>query len=120
MVSKEQDELLQRDAEARQQILDLLGEVEKERKLKLAVEGRLTASETRMHQDAALMEQLCKEWDGLLLTMERLRLKHSTACEERDAACREHDDALQWVSSLEAENVSTELATDLSWGRVKM
>ena len=34
-VKKERDELLQKDAETRQRILDLLGEVEKERDLKL-------------------------------------------------------------------------------------
>ena len=34
-VRKERDELLQKDAETRQRILDLLGEVEKERDLKL-------------------------------------------------------------------------------------
>ena len=36
-VRKEQDELLQNDAETRQRILDLLSEVEKERDLKLGV-----------------------------------------------------------------------------------
>jgi hypothetical protein len=38
-----------------------LGEVEKERDLKLAVEGRLVASEIRTRQDTVMVEQLCKE-----------------------------------------------------------
>jgi hypothetical protein len=46
-IKKERDELLQRNAEARQWILDLLGEVEKERNLKLVVEEKLMALETR-------------------------------------------------------------------------
>jgi hypothetical protein len=58
-VKKEWDELLKRDAEDRQWILDLLGELEKERDLKLAVEGRLAALEMRMRQDVAMIEQLC-------------------------------------------------------------
>jgi hypothetical protein len=47
-VKKEWDELLKRDAEDRQWILDLLGGLEKERDLKLVVEGRLAALEMRM------------------------------------------------------------------------
>jgi hypothetical protein len=39
--------LLQRDAKARQWILELLGEVEKERNLKLVVEEKLATLETR-------------------------------------------------------------------------
>jgi hypothetical protein len=48
-IRKERDELLQRDAKVRQRILDLLGKVEKERDLKLAVEERLMASEMKTH-----------------------------------------------------------------------
>ena len=44
-VRKERDELLQKDAETRQRILDLLGEVEKERDLKMGAEEKLTALE---------------------------------------------------------------------------
>jgi hypothetical protein len=66
VIQKERDELLQRVAEAHQQILDLLGKVEKERDLKLAVEGRLRAYEMRTCQDAMMIKQLRKEWDGLL------------------------------------------------------
>ena len=40
---KERDELLQRDAEARQRALDLLAEVEKERELKMGAEERSMA-----------------------------------------------------------------------------
>ena len=42
-VRKDWDELLQRDAEARRCVLNLLGEVEKERELKLATEERFMA-----------------------------------------------------------------------------
>jgi hypothetical protein len=65
VMQKERDELLQRDVEGHQRILDLLGKVE-ERNLKLAVEGKLAASETRTHQDVMMIEQLHKEQDGLL------------------------------------------------------
>ena len=51
-VRKERDELLQKDAETRQRILDLLGEVEKERDLKLGAEN-LSALEKRASLDAA-------------------------------------------------------------------
>ena len=51
-VRKEQDELLQKDAETRYQILDLLGEVEKERDLKLGAEEKLAALEKRERLDA--------------------------------------------------------------------
>ena len=42
-VRRERDELLQRDAETRQWILDLLAETEKERELKLGAEERSMA-----------------------------------------------------------------------------
>ena len=42
-VRKERDELLQRNAEARQRVLDLLAEVEKEWELKLGAEERSMA-----------------------------------------------------------------------------
>ena len=51
-VRKEQDELLEKDSEARQWILDLLAEVEKERELKLGAEDRLTTLEKRVSLDA--------------------------------------------------------------------
>ena len=51
-VRKEQDELLQKDAETRQRILDLLAEVEKERELKLGAEEKLVALEKRASLDA--------------------------------------------------------------------
>jgi hypothetical protein len=46
-IRKVRDELLQRDAVACQQILELLDEVQKERDRKLAVEERLVASEMK-------------------------------------------------------------------------
>ena len=42
-VRKDRDELLQKDVEARQQVLDLLAEVEKEWELKLGAEERSMA-----------------------------------------------------------------------------
>ena len=47
-VRKEWDELLQKDTETRQQILDLLAKVEKERELKLGAEEKLMALEKRV------------------------------------------------------------------------
>jgi DNA repair exonuclease SbcCD ATPase subunit len=86
-IKKERDELLQRDAKAPQWILDLLGEVEKERNIKLGVKEKLTALEMRPRQDAAMIERLRKEQDGLSQTMERLRSERNTASQEHDQAC---------------------------------
>ena len=88
-VRKERDELLQKDIEARQNILDLLVEVEKERELKLGAEERLMALEKRASQDAVVAAWLHKEWDELLQTAERLRSGHGMAREERDQDLRE-------------------------------
>jgi len=85
-VRKEQDELLQKDAETRQRILDYLGEVEKERDLKLGAEEKLTTLEKRASQDATAVAWLCKERDELIQTTERLCSKCSMACEECDQA----------------------------------
>ena len=62
-VRKERDELLQKDAETCQRILDLLGEVEKERDLKLGAMEKLMALENRASLDAAAVSWLRKEWD---------------------------------------------------------
>ena len=94
-VRKEQDELLQKDAETHQRILDLLAEVEKERELKLDAEGKLATLEKRASLDEAAVARLRKEWDELLQTTERLRSKHGTAHEEHDQAFQEHDQACQ-------------------------
>jgi uncharacterized protein YjgD (DUF1641 family) len=72
-VRREQDELLQRDAKIRQQILDLLAEAEKERELKLVAEEKLIALEWRASLDAEVVTRLCKERDELLQTTGRLR-----------------------------------------------
>jgi uncharacterized coiled-coil DUF342 family protein len=90
-IKKERDKLLQRDDEAHQGILDLLGEVEKERDLKLGVEEKLMALETRAPQDATTIEWLRKERDKLSWTMERLYSECNTAHHECDQACQEHD-----------------------------
>ena len=65
-VRNERDELLQKDAETHLWILDLLGEVEKERDLKLGAEEKLMALEKRASLDAAAVARLRKEWDELL------------------------------------------------------
>ena len=83
-VRKERDELLQRDTETHQRILDLLGEVEKERDLKLGAKKKLTALEKRVSLDAAVVARLCKERDERIQTTERLRSEHGAAHEERD------------------------------------
>ena len=82
-VMKERDELLQKDAETHQRILDLLGEVEKERDLKLGAKEKLVAQEKRASLDAMVVTQLCKEWDELIQTIERLCSEHGAAHEER-------------------------------------
>ena len=83
-VRKEQDELLQKDAETSQRILDLLGEVEKERDLKLGSEEKLAALEKRASLDATTIALLRKERDELIQTVERLCSKRGAAHEERD------------------------------------
>ena len=87
--------MLQKDAKTRQWILDLLGEVEKERDLKLGAEEMLVALEKRASLDATAVARLHKERDELLQTMERLCSEHGAAHEERDQAFREHDQACQ-------------------------
>ena len=86
-VRKEQDELLQKDAENHQRILDLLAKVERERELKLRAEEKLMALEKRASLDAMVVARLHKEQDELLQTVKRLR-------SERGAAREEHDQAL--------------------------
>ena len=78
--------MLQKDAETRQFILDLLSELEKERDLRLGAKEKLVALEKRASLDAAVVTQLCKERDELIQTMERLRSKCGAAHEERDQA----------------------------------
>ena len=65
-VRKEQDELLRKDVETHQRILDLLAKVEKERELKLGAEEKLVALEKRASLDAMVIARLHKEWDELL------------------------------------------------------
>ena len=67
-VRKEQDELLQKDAETRRWILDLLAEVKKERELKLEAEEKLMALENRASLDAMAVARLHNEQDELLQT----------------------------------------------------
>ena len=54
-VRKERDELLQRDAETHQGIIDLLAEAEKERDLRLEGEERSAALEQRVKLDAEVV-----------------------------------------------------------------
>ena len=81
---KEQDKLLQKDAETRQRILDLLAEVEKERELKLGTEEKLMTLVKRPSLDAMVVARLRKEQDELLQTTKRLRSEHGMAHKERD------------------------------------
>ena len=100
---KEWDELLQRDAETRQRIIDLLAEAEKEQDLRLVPEERSATLEQRAKLDAEMVGQLRTERDKLCHTTERLRSEHGAAYRERDQAVREHDEAQQRISSLQAE-----------------
>ena len=90
-VWKERDELLQKDTETHQRILDLLGDVEKERDLELGAEEKLVALEKRVSLDATSVARLRKEHNELIQTMERLYLGCGAAHEECDQAFREHD-----------------------------
>ena len=54
-MQKQRDELLQRDNETCQWIIDLLDEVEKERELKLRAEERSTALEQRAKLDIEMI-----------------------------------------------------------------
>jgi len=99
-VRKEWDELLQKDAEAYQQAVDLLAELERERDLKLEDKERSVALQQKANLDADVVARLRKERDKLRQTVERLRLERGMACEERDQAVRERDEAHQGVSSL--------------------
>ena len=74
-VRKEQDELLQKDTETRQWILDLLAEVEKERDLRLGAEEKLTALEKRASLDAAVVARLRKDRDELIKNREGALLR---------------------------------------------
>ena len=67
-VRTERDELLQKDAETHQWILDHLGEVEKERDLKLDAKEKLMALQKRASLDAVVVARLRKEQDELLQT----------------------------------------------------
>ena len=84
MVRKEQDVLLQKDIKTHQWILDLLGEVEKKRDLKLGAKEKLAALENWTSLDAMAVARLRKERDELIQTVERLHSKRGMACEERD------------------------------------
>ena len=90
-VRKEWDELLQRDAETHQWILDLLAEVEKERELKLGAKEKLMTLEKMVSLEAVAVTWLHKERDELLQTAERLHSECGTAHEEHDQAFQEHD-----------------------------
>ena len=83
-VRKERDELLQKDAETHQRILDLLSEVEKERVMRLGAKEKLAALEKRVILDATAVARLQKELDELLQTSKRLHSEHGAAREERD------------------------------------
>ena len=60
-VQKERDELLQKDADAHQQAVELLAELETERDLKLKAEDRSTALQRRADQDAEEIARLHRE-----------------------------------------------------------
>ena len=128
-IQKEQDDLLQKDAAASERAVEVLAELEMERDLKWKAEDRSTALQQRVDQDAEVIARLHGEREELRRTEERLRSERGMAREERDQAVREHDKAQQRVGSLEAklrtmttrrleaESVSTGLATELAEAR---
>ena len=60
-VQKERDELLQKDADDSQRVVELLAELETKRDLKLKAEDRSTALQQRADQDAKAIAWLCRE-----------------------------------------------------------
>ena len=64
-VRKEQDELLQKDAEACQRAVDLLAKLERERDLKLEAEERSVALQHKANLDAEVVSRLCRKRDEL-------------------------------------------------------
>ena len=99
-MQKERDELLLRDAETHQRIVDLLAEAEQERDLRLVAEERSATLELRVKLDAEMVTRLRMEQDELCYTMERLRSEHGMAYGERDQAIRERDETRQRISFL--------------------
>ena len=84
-------------------MIDLLAEAKKEWDLRLVSEERSVALEQRAKLDTETVARLHKERDKLCHTAERLRSEHGMAYGERDLAVREHDEAQQRISSLQAE-----------------
>jgi hypothetical protein len=60
---REHDELRWWDAESHQQILNLQGELEKEKGQKLVAQKKVTALEAKARQDTTMAERLRKERD---------------------------------------------------------
>ena len=124
-IQKEQDELLQKDAEASKRAVEVLAELETERDLRRRAEESSAALQQWANQDAEEISQLHGERDELCRTEERLRSERSTAHEERDQAIRERGEARReamalWADlgdkvarRLEAEEVSAELGMEL-------
>ena len=100
---KEQDELLQKDAVASEQAVELLAELEMERDLKLKAEERSTALQQKADRDAEVIARLRGERDELRRTEERLHSERSTAREVHDRAIRERDEARRVVDSLRVD-----------------
>lgn len=92
-IKKEQDELLQRENEALQWALELLSWAKKERKLRLAAEEKLAATESQARQDTATIDCLRKERDDSRQIMSRLCSEDDTVCDEHDQASQECDGA---------------------------
>jgi hypothetical protein len=82
---RERDELRQWDAESYQQILNLQGELEKEKGLKLVAQEKIATLEAKARQDAMVAERLCQEQDDSCWTESRLRTECDGARQERDS-----------------------------------
>ena len=100
---KERDQLLQKDATASEQAVELLVELETEQDLKLKAEERSAVLQQRADRDAEVISRLRGERDELRQTEERLRSEHSTAREDRGRAIRERNEARQVVDSLRVD-----------------
>lgn len=95
-MKEELDDLRRQDAEFRHQVLDLRGELEKEKGLTLAAKEAASALDVKGTQDAAATERLRQERDDSRRTESRLR-------SERDSSHKDLAGARHQVNSLEGE-----------------
>ena len=95
--------MLQKDATASEQAIELLMELETEQDLKLKAEERSMVLQQRADRDIEVIARLRGERDKLRWIEERLRSERVAAREDRDRAIRKRDEARRVVDSLRAD-----------------